>query len=119
MTAAWREFLRGTAMINRAKDYGLAYPDATEQQTLTALGADPASDNGLYVRTGLFLAAREREDAAAAAVGAPEPLPSWVTAVVLPVPAGPDTIRPGANYFPVQPGEQSAGPAPTGGGRAW
>lgn len=62
MTAAWREFLRGTAMINRAKDYGLAHPGATEEQTLTALKSDPAMDNGLYVRTGLFLAARERED---------------------------------------------------------
>jgi hypothetical protein len=69
MTATWREFLRGTATINRAKDHGLAHPGATEEQTLTGLKADPATDNRLYVRTGLFPAAREREDAAAATAG--------------------------------------------------
>ena len=76
MTAAWREFLRGTAMIKRAKDYGLAHPGATEEQTLTALEVNPANYDGLYVRTGLSLAASEREDAAAATAGGGSTQPS-------------------------------------------
>jgi hypothetical protein len=64
VTAAWREYQRGTALINRAKDHGRAHPGATDEDTLTAL-AEPATENNwLYARAGLFLAARDREDAA-------------------------------------------------------
>lgn len=61
MTAAWREFQRGTALINRAKDYGRVHPGATEQDTLTVLEEPATRNNLLYAGTGLFLAAWERE----------------------------------------------------------
>ena len=61
MTTAWREFQRGTALINRAKDYGRVHPGATEQDTLTVLEEPATRNNLLYAGTGLFLAVWERE----------------------------------------------------------
>ena len=42
MTAAWREYQRATALINRVRDYGLIHPDATVDNVLTALHEEPA-----------------------------------------------------------------------------
>jgi hypothetical protein len=61
VTTAWREFQRGTALINRAKDYGRVHPGATEKDTLTVLEEPATRNNLLYAGTGLFLAAWERE----------------------------------------------------------
>jgi Domain of unknown function (DUF397) len=61
VTAAWREFERGTALINRVRDYGLAHLDATVEDTLAALEEPATADNTVYAGTGLFLAAQARE----------------------------------------------------------
>jgi hypothetical protein len=59
--AAWREFERATALINRVRDYGLAHPDATVEGVLGALQEPATTDNTLYAGTGLFMAAQARE----------------------------------------------------------
>ena len=64
MTAAFREYQRGTALINQAKNYGRVHPGATQEDTLVALGEQVTDDNSLYARTGLFLAVQERESTA-------------------------------------------------------
>jgi hypothetical protein len=66
VNANWRAFERGTELINRVRDYGLAHPDASVEDTLTALHEPVTSDNTLYAGTGLFIAAQAREAAAGA-----------------------------------------------------
>jgi Domain of unknown function (DUF397) len=67
----------GNELIHRAKDYGLAHPGATAEDTLTALGEAATADNSMYAGAGLLMAAREREDTAAGVGGTQ--LPAWVT----------------------------------------
>jgi Domain of unknown function (DUF397) len=61
VNAAWRKFERDTELINRVRDYGLAHPDATAEDTLAALEEPATADNLIYAGTGLFLAAQTRE----------------------------------------------------------
>jgi Domain of unknown function (DUF397) len=69
VTAAWRKFERGTVLITRVRDYGLAHPGATAEDALTALEEPATADNTLYAGTGLFLAAQAREGLAQAPLG--------------------------------------------------
>jgi Domain of unknown function (DUF397) len=64
VNANWRRFEQATALINRVKDYGLAHPDATVEDTLAAMQEPATTDNTLYAGTGLFMAAQAREHAA-------------------------------------------------------
>jgi hypothetical protein len=64
VNANWRAFEAGSALINRFRDYGLAHPNATVEDTLAALQEPATTDNTLYAGAGLFIAAQARERAA-------------------------------------------------------
>jgi Domain of unknown function (DUF397) len=69
VTAAWREFERGTALINRVRAYGLAHPGATAEDALAALEEPATTGYTMYAGTGLFLAAQAREGLAQVPLG--------------------------------------------------